>query len=499
MRLFPGMSETELVMAGIASIGLACAWWLQFWPGYREKLRVRRQRQLGELETLRVRLRDDIAPWASNEWDDGSHSPDWYDPAFHVNAYNWEFVERFNRVVMGGEYPRALTAGLTKIEELSRRFHESLAEQDRFRNVAANDVVHCVHRIVTASRAVGRPLTDEGIAAAVPDLRPEGRAWVQELYQRNRRIHAQGIGRVGQADGLHEAWRSATQELERVRRNLQAGKDPAMAWVGHSLAAVFAILGLAFLIGFAGTLLPGKSASPSGRLGPGQSAIAQDSSRADTANVARPGSEDGRGLAGSEAKEMWSLDHQARIACLVSAAPHQDSLIVINLGYPVRRMRVERVVFLDVRPYSKPTDAKFVRYLMDDYYKDQLDGDYEGSQRVVYGSRPGNLAFAAALSKGLQDSLLARGFNWAGIEITRAIRVVYWDLVGKRMDVHFVNTDYAGEASAPMKSIGRREWESLSGAADSVRKSGRILLCGTRAPESDRRKVIRECTEAAAK
>lgn len=499
MKLFPGMSVSDLAAAAVASIGFA-GWWLKYWPGHREKLRERCQHQIGELERLRVHLREDIKPWA-NEWGEDSHSHDWYNPGWHVRPFEWHPVESFNRVVMARDYPQELTAGLTRLEDAAKRFHTVLATQEAFRRRPPDTVLENLWPVVQASRGSGSALSAQAIAEAAPGLSFEGCGWLQDLYRGNREIHVVAIGRRGQADGLFETWRRAAEQIETTQRRLRAEGDPWWSWIGHVLAGIFGIVGLVFLIGLGWSLLDARRQSRPAALVPPHLDSASTSTQTDGVHALPADSQTVQGpITGltPDQKELWSLDHPARIGCLVSSTTDQDSLIVMNSGYPVSKMSVDRLVFFDVQPYLRPGDARFVRYVVDDYYKDQLDGDYEGSQRVVYGFAParGNLPLIHTISAGLQDSLTGRGFGWAGIEVGRAIRVVCWDMVGKRMEAHFWGADAAGQPPSHMKPIRRKEWEKLLAAADSVRKSGRTLKSGTTTRDADVQRVIRDCISA---
>ena len=495
MKLFPGMSAVNLIAAAFPAISAAAGWWFKLWPDRREQVRLRHRQQLEELENLRVRLRDDIAPWAGNEWDENSHSPEWYDPSFHVIAFNWEFVERFNRLVLAGEYPRQLTSDLRLIEELSLRFHESLAQQDLFRNQVANDVVHRVQTVVAASRAAGFALSDEALEAAVPDLRKEARDWLQELYRCNRRIHVDGIGRAGQAGGLHQVWSRARNKIETTQARLRAAGDPWWSWVGHVVAGILVLVGLLFLFDFGWSSLVGREAKPTTEVPSSSPDGASSRTKADTVSTPRANASTHEMTDGQ--KELWSLDHPVRVGCLVRMTDYTDSLVVMNAGFPVQDMRVTRLVFFYVRPYREPANAKHVRFLIGDYYRDELDGDYEGSQRVVFGL-PWNLELVRNATSGLVDSLNHGGLGYAGIEVGRAVKVLSIDRVGNQTLSYFWCIGPAGTEPSAVESISRKRWAQLAASADSIRKTGRVLTCGTKTPKADVERVIRDCIKAVA-
>jgi hypothetical protein len=205
------------------------------------------------------------------------------------------------------------------------------------------------------------------------------------------------------------------------------------------------------------------------------------------------------GLIAIQQKELSRLDHLPRISCAVVQSGGQDSLIVANSGSPVRKISVDRIVFFEAQPYSQPSEPQLVRYVIDDYYADQLGGDYEGNQQLAFGldSSPGNMAFVRGLTLALADSLGRRGLGWAGIEVHRAVKVVYWDWLGTKMEECFWGNAEAGERPSIMGRISDKKWKELSATADAARRSGRRLRCATNAHGEDAQRMIRECVNAA--
>jgi hypothetical protein len=202
----------------------------------------------------------------------------------------------------------------------------------------------------------------------------------------------------------------------------------------------------------------------------------------------------------TEQKELSRLDHLPRIVCSVGLGPDGDNLVIENTGSRVRKMTVDRLVFFDVKPCMQPctSPARLVRYVVDDYYRDLREGDYEGSQRLTFGLSeiPGNAAFIGKISGLLQASLRPRGLDWQGIEVGRAIRVVCWDWVGTRMEECYWGEGAAGEADG-FERISRRRWNQLVAVADSVRRSDRRLMSSTKTPDATAQRVVEECSTAA--
>lgn len=246
MKLFPGSSWTDLATAAVACVSVAGVWWT-FWPGHRERLRERREQRLQRLLGLHVQLQH-IGHWASTSYEADVHRAEWYNASWSINAFPWNYVENFNRLVVARDYPRALTEALVSLEAAARRFHDMLAEQAEFLTRAPKDIAVRWPAAVAAAEAKGAELTAPDLANTA-DLTDEDRAWLAELYRRNRAIHVEGIGHAG-TTGLHAAWSVATARLHEARASLQAGRDSRWRWVGHVLAGVFAGLGLLFLVDF---------------------------------------------------------------------------------------------------------------------------------------------------------------------------------------------------------------------------------------------------------
>jgi hypothetical protein len=198
------------------------------------------------------------------------------------------------------------------------------------------------------------------------------------------------------------------------------------------------------------------------------------------------------GVIATQQKELSRLDHLPRIVC--------DELVVENTGALVKRLRVQRIVFFDVLPCVEPcgTPAPLVRYVVDDYYRDLREGDYEGTQRVTFGlaQRPGNSAFTDKVSGLLQNALPAHGMRWQRIEVARAVRVYYTDWVGTKVDSCYWSESSA-VSSFGFKRLSRKDWNHLVAVADSVRRKGRKLMSSTRTPDADAQRVIQECISAA--
>lgn len=246
MRLFPGSSWTDLATAAVACVSVAGVWWT-FWPGHRERLRERREQRLQRLLGLHVQLKH-IGHWASTSYDANVHRAEWYNASWSVNPFPWDYVENFNRLVVARDYPGGLTEALVTLEAAARRFHDMLTDQAESLVRAPKDIALRWPAAVAAAEAKGAELTTQDLAN-ITDLTEEDRRWLAELYRRNKAIHVEGIGGPG-GTGLHEAWSVATSRLHEARATLQAGRDSRWRWVGHVLAAIFATIGVLFLVDF---------------------------------------------------------------------------------------------------------------------------------------------------------------------------------------------------------------------------------------------------------
>lgn len=202
-------------------------------------------------------------------------------------------------------------------------------------------------------------------------------------------------------------------------------------------------------------------------------------------------------LISTQQKELSRLDHMPKIECTVAG----ERLTVANTGSRVKKMTVDRQVFFDVRPCVQPcsTTAPLVRYVVDDYYRDLVEGDFEGSQRLEYAlaGPPGNSALLGKVSGLLQNRLPPRGFDWRGIETGVAVRIVYWDWVDTRMEEHYWGTSPTGVTPTPLVRVSRQKWKRLVAVADSLRRQGRSLAASTKTPDADAQRVLRECIAAA--
>jgi hypothetical protein len=207
------------------------------------------------------------------------------------------------------------------------------------------------------------------------------------------------------------------------------------------------------------------------------------------------------GLVATQQKELSRLDHLPRLTCSVVRAGTLDSLIVSNVGSPVRKMKVDRLVLFDALPYARPDDPKLVRYVVDDYFADNLGADYEGNQRLVFGTAvpQGNASFTSAITSALVDSLSRRGLGWAAIEVGQGARVVYWDWLGTRMEEYFWGHGPAGDPMWSMDRISRTRWRQLSSTGDSLSRRGQRLKCATEPREEQVLRVVRKCVASVTK
>ena len=256
MHWFKGVAWNDMVLAAVACIS-PLGVWLPFWFDHRQKTRERRQRQLGELERLRIRLRDTIQPWA-NEWPDDSYNPDWYRPDWHVLPFEWDHVETFNRLVIAGDYPAELTAVLVRLEEAARRFHAVLAAHDERRGQVPVAVVQNFLPIYAAGRERRTPLSNAEIGALAPGLNQAGLEWIIDLFESNRRIHVEAIGRRDTPDGLFATFRAVADSIDGVERELRAGRDPWWYVWGHTFAGILAVTGFLFLGDFWWSFVEGR-------------------------------------------------------------------------------------------------------------------------------------------------------------------------------------------------------------------------------------------------
>ena len=244
MHWFREIGSNDLAVAAVACLS-ATGVWFSFWFEHRQKVRDRHQRQLGELERLRERIREDIQPWAK-EWPETSYDPEWYKPNWRVRAFESGHVEEFNRVVMTGDYPRELTVGLVRLEGAARRFHEALERQEELRRNVPNVVTQNLQPVYAEARRRTSGLSDEEIAAGLGD---EGARWLQDYFQGHRRIHVEIIGERG-GNGLYEAWRAVVEQIDDVQAALRAGRDTWWYVVGHAVALVLALMGGLLVVNF---------------------------------------------------------------------------------------------------------------------------------------------------------------------------------------------------------------------------------------------------------
>jgi hypothetical protein len=185
--------------------------------------------------------------WASTTYDDSSHDPQWYNPAFGVVHVPKEELEAFNRLVLAGDHRRKTTAALYDLERSATELHELISKLEGFRSTAG-DLGSRWDRVRFESNERGRQLTDDELKN-VPGLRTQDVEWLRKLYKENKALHVKGIG--GPRDGsLNERWRAAVEAVEEEREILQAARVTRWRWAGHLTAVVFAATGLLFLADF---------------------------------------------------------------------------------------------------------------------------------------------------------------------------------------------------------------------------------------------------------
>lgn len=244
---FKGVAWNDLALAAVGCLSVTGVW-LSFWPSHRERLRKLRVQRLEHLGPTNRQVQQ-IGTWASGDYNNASHNPQWYNPSWRVNAFDWNVVANFNQAVIEGDFSRRLTEALIGLEESAQRFHGMLANQIEYLSHAPEDIGVRWRPVVDAAAAKGSALTDADMAA-IPGLTDLDRQWLPELYRRNRATHVVGIGREG-TGALHDAWAAARDALKADRAALQTGRDSGWKWAGHGTAFVFAALGLLFLIDFA--------------------------------------------------------------------------------------------------------------------------------------------------------------------------------------------------------------------------------------------------------
>ncbi|HKQ58177.1 MAG TPA: hypothetical protein VJY35_09940 [Candidatus Eisenbacteria bacterium] len=247
MHWFREIASDDLAVAAVTCLS-APAVWAAFWFDH---VHARRRRQLVKLVRLRRQLRLHVEPWA-NEWPEESFSADWYLPGWHAKPVRGEpHIERFNQLVMKGDFPQALTKGLARLESAVRRFREALTRQDELRRNMTGRVKENLQPAYAEAkkRPAGPLLSDEELKRLASGMHDEDRRWVQDYFQGNRRLHVEAIGRRG-GHGLYEAWRSVIEEMDTVQAAIQEGDNPWWVRVGHALAFVLALMGALFVVNF---------------------------------------------------------------------------------------------------------------------------------------------------------------------------------------------------------------------------------------------------------
>lgn len=246
MLLFPGVRWTDLATAAVACISPAGVWWT-FWPGFREQLRERNRRKLEQLLKLKNQV-DEIGRWAGNVYDSRSHDPDWYNLLWRVNAFDRQQLEAFNQVVVDGDYGKDLERALERLQTVADQFHQRLEQDKKFRDSVPANPSSSWEQVVYESKQKGAKLTTEEMDS-VPGVLPILRRWYEQLYERNKATHVEGIGGPS-SSGLHTAWKAADGALAAEQRRLQSARVTRWRWLGHATAVLFGAAGLLFMTDF---------------------------------------------------------------------------------------------------------------------------------------------------------------------------------------------------------------------------------------------------------
>jgi len=183
---------------------------------------------------------DYMGTWARNQYTDEDDNPNWGNPLWSVNDFPSDRIHEFNQSAYDRPVDARLREALADLETAIERFRMLLRAHRHFIMLDNGRLTMAV--------------------AANPQSAP--REWWEELHRLNRAIHIDGIGTANNPNGLHSTWTVARTEVQRAIDQRGKRRHPRSLWFGHIPAAILAVIGIGFLIGFINELLHALSWTP---------------------------------------------------------------------------------------------------------------------------------------------------------------------------------------------------------------------------------------------
>lgn len=207
-----------------------------------------------------------ISAWTQPGYDNGSiPSPNWYNPFWKVNEFEWSRIREYNRSTKIGSVEDTTATALNELEEGIETFqallanHRNLVEsisnewkvgilkklegeiQNRMsrphsQTSSATDLFHYFNPAEKVLSASGITLPDQEVLRAV--------------FSANREIHVKGIGSEQTSDSLYSKRANAEEQVEGLLPRIKTIRPPGWLLVGKFGSRIFLVIGVMLLGGF---------------------------------------------------------------------------------------------------------------------------------------------------------------------------------------------------------------------------------------------------------
>ena len=254
----------KLVSAAVVCLSPAVAWATLRYSRV-DRQEDRRQELISVIRALEWEV-GHVGSWTRRSYDESSHDPNWYNASFQVVEPSVPKMREFNRTVSAEDYGDAMAGSLAGLEESIDQLNRLVVQnREATGKLDARDG-NARSRLCTCF-ANNRPTFEAGVltADALAALRGIGMMERNELpmiYERNKRLHIDGIGGPGEQGKLHSAVSDARTTLAETRERLRSKREPRAFVVVNVLAVGLFVVGCGFLIAFGmalgGLLVPAQ-------------------------------------------------------------------------------------------------------------------------------------------------------------------------------------------------------------------------------------------------
>lgn len=230
------------ISAAVAGFTLSLSYREKYLSIYSHKIEVLKK-LLGELEA--------IGMWASQEYDDKSHSEAWFDPRVSVNLPPSDETYQFHWERSFAIFGRKIFKKLKHLAYSLMAFSSYLDIPRRHIDGNVLLTTSIIKKMQDEAQRTNQRVFNPCKIQGENKLTEEEASFIIELYNLNKCVHVEGIGNKKHPESLHSTFTNAIEYVKATFRKLKESRSFLFTfWTINFLSIIIGIIGLIFLFLF---------------------------------------------------------------------------------------------------------------------------------------------------------------------------------------------------------------------------------------------------------